>query len=110
MELQQRAACIMITGAVRITPTKMLETFLDLQPLGIMMEVAALVGACHLPRPNMTNPETGPKIPFSSIQKQLQDTGRIHPYHFPPNPSGFPLHPRFSNNPSISDQFKLLLS
>ncbi len=51
LERLQRAACIMITGAMRTTPTKALEMFLDLPTLCMAMESAALMAAYHLQRP-----------------------------------------------------------
>ncbi len=55
LERLQRAACITITGAMRKTPTKVLETFLDLPTLGTTVESAALMAAYHLSRPNLKN-------------------------------------------------------
>ncbi len=54
LERLRRAACIMITGAMRKTTTKMLM-FLDLPTLGTAMEFAALMVAYHLPRPHLKN-------------------------------------------------------
>ncbi len=54
----QKTASIMITGAMRTTPRKGLEMFLDLSPFGTVVEVAVLAVAYHLPRPNPTIPET----------------------------------------------------
>ncbi len=48
----QRAACVTITGAMRTTPTKMLEMLLDLSELGNVVETAALAAAYRLPRLN----------------------------------------------------------
>ncbi len=45
----------MITGAMRTTPTKVLEMFLDLPILGKAVEFAALIAAYRLPRPNLKN-------------------------------------------------------
>ncbi len=45
----------MITGAMRTTPTKVLEMFLDLPTLGTAVESAALMAAYRLPRPNPKN-------------------------------------------------------
>ncbi len=53
LERVQRAAYIMITGAMRTTPTKVLETFLDLPILGIAVESAALMAVYRLSRPNL---------------------------------------------------------
>ncbi len=55
LERLQRAACNMITGAMRTTPTKVLEMFLDLPTLGTAVESAALMAAYRLPRPNPKN-------------------------------------------------------
>ncbi len=55
LERLQRAACIMITEAMRTAPTKMLAMFLDLPTLGTEMESAALMAAYHLPEPNSEN-------------------------------------------------------
>ncbi len=54
-ERLQRTAYIMITGATRTTPTKVLEMFLDLTTLGMAVESAALIAAYHLLRPNPGN-------------------------------------------------------
>ncbi len=51
----QRAACTMITGAMRSTPTKVLEMLLDLPTLGTVVEFATLMAACHLPRSDLRN-------------------------------------------------------
>ncbi len=42
----------MITGAMRTTPTKVLEMFLDLSTLETAVDSAALMAAYRLPRPN----------------------------------------------------------
>ncbi len=55
LERLQRAACIMITGAMRTTPAKVLEMFLDLPTLRTAVESAALMAAYHLPRPDPKN-------------------------------------------------------
>ncbi len=55
LERLQRVACIMITGTMRTTPTKVLEMFLDLPTLGTAVESAALMAAYRLPRPNPKN-------------------------------------------------------
>ncbi len=54
MELQhlQRAACIMITGAMRTTPIKMMEMLLNLPTLSTVIEAATLTAAYRLPRPD----------------------------------------------------------
>ncbi len=48
----QKAACTMITGAMRITSTKALEMFLDLPTLETAEESAALMAAYRLLRPD----------------------------------------------------------
>ncbi len=55
LERLHRAACSMITGAMRTTPTKVLEMFLDLLTLGMAVESVALIAPYHLPRPNPGN-------------------------------------------------------
>ncbi len=55
LERLQKAACIMITEAMRTTPTKVLEMFSDLPTLGIAVEFAAPIAAYLLPRPNPKN-------------------------------------------------------
>ncbi len=47
----------MITGAMRTTPTKVLELLVDLLTLGRAVESAALVAAYCLPRPDLRNLE-----------------------------------------------------
>ncbi len=59
LERLQRAACIMITGAVRTTSTKVLQIFLDLPTLGMVVESAALMAAYCLPRPSLKNLRIG---------------------------------------------------
>ncbi len=54
-ERLQRSAYIMITGAMRTTPTKVLEKFLDLPTVGTAVESAALMAAYRLLR---SNPKT----------------------------------------------------
>ncbi len=39
LERLQKTACIIITGAMRTTPTKVLEMFLDLPSLGTAVEL-----------------------------------------------------------------------
>ncbi len=56
-ERLQRAVCVMITGAMRTTSTKVLEMFLDLLTLGMAVELAALMVAYRLPEPNPKNLE-----------------------------------------------------
>ncbi len=50
LERLQRAAHTMITGAIKMTPTKVLEMLFDLPTLGMMMEPAALMIAYCLAR------------------------------------------------------------
>ncbi len=50
---------MMITGAMRTTPTKELEMFSNLPPLGTEEEAAAFMAAYRLPRPNSKNLEIG---------------------------------------------------
>ncbi len=52
LERLHRAACIMITGAIRTTPIKKLEMLLDPPILGMAMESAALMAAYCLRRPD----------------------------------------------------------
>ncbi len=56
LERLQRVACIMITGAMRTTLTKVLEMFLDLPTLGMVVESVALMAAYRLPKPNPKKP------------------------------------------------------
>ncbi len=51
----QRATYIMITRAMRTTPTKVLEMFLDLPTLRTAKESVALMAAYSLRRPNSKN-------------------------------------------------------
>ncbi len=55
LERLQRTACITIIGAMRTTPAKVLEMFLDLPTLATVVESAALMAAYRLPRPNPRN-------------------------------------------------------
>ncbi len=45
----------MITGAMKIAPTKLLEMRLDLPTLGVAVETGAPIAACHLLRPDPRN-------------------------------------------------------
>ncbi len=47
----------MITGAMRTTPTKVLEMLLDLPTLEMVVESTALMAAYHLKRPDPRNLE-----------------------------------------------------
>ncbi len=53
----QRAVCIMIAGAMRTTPTNVLEMFLDLSSLGTTMKSVALMATYCLLGPNPKTPE-----------------------------------------------------
>ncbi len=55
LERLQRAACIMITGIMRTTPTKVLEMLLDLPIFRMAMESAVLMAAYRLPWPDKKN-------------------------------------------------------
>ncbi len=55
----QRAACIMITGAMRTTPTKLMEMLPDLLNLSMVVNVAALTAAYRLLRPDQKARKTG---------------------------------------------------
>ncbi len=58
LERLQMAASIMIQGAMRTTPTKVLEMLLDLPTLGTVVESAALMAAYCLLRPDPRNLRT----------------------------------------------------
>ncbi len=55
LERLQRSVCTMITGAMRTTPTKVLEMLLDLPTLGMAVGSAVLMAAYRLPRPDPRN-------------------------------------------------------
>ncbi len=55
LERLQTATCSMITGAMRTTPTKVLEMLLDLPTLTTAVESAAQMAAYHLPRQDLWN-------------------------------------------------------
>ncbi len=55
LERMQRATCIMITGAMRTTPTKVREMLFDLPMFGTAVESAAPMAAYRLPRSNLRN-------------------------------------------------------
>ncbi len=59
LKLLQRAACTMITGAIRTTPTKVLEMLLDVPTLETAVESAALKTTYRLPWPYARNPGIG---------------------------------------------------
>ncbi len=59
LERLQKAACTMVTGAMKMTPTKVLEMLLDLPTLGMAAESAVLMTAYRLPRPDPRNLGTG---------------------------------------------------
>ncbi len=56
LEHLQRTTCIMITEAMRTTPIKVSEMFLDLSTLETAVESAALIAPYLLPRPNLKYP------------------------------------------------------
>ncbi len=68
-ERLQRAACIMITAAMRTTPTKLLEMFLDLPRLGMSVESATLKAAYRLPRLNPKNLGIGHNRIWAKVDK-----------------------------------------
>ncbi len=51
----QRAACIIIIGAMRTNPTKVLKMSSDLPTLRAVVASAALMAAYRLPRPDLKN-------------------------------------------------------
>ncbi len=55
LERLQRAACTMITGAMRTTPTKVQEMHFDLPTLGMSVEHAALMVASSPPKTDPRN-------------------------------------------------------
>ncbi len=55
LERLRRAACIMISAAMRTTPTKVLEMFWNLPTLRMAVAAAALMAAYRLLRPNSKN-------------------------------------------------------
>ncbi len=77
LEYLQRAACIMITGAIRTTPTKVLEMFLDLPTLGMAVESAAFMAAYRLPRPNPKNVRIGHNRIWAKANKIYNKFGAI---------------------------------
>ncbi len=56
--METEATCIMITGAMRTTPIKVMEMFLDLPTLSIVLETTDLMAAYSPPRPNQKALET----------------------------------------------------
>ncbi len=52
---RSRAVCIMITGAMRTTPTKVRDMLLDLPTFGMVVKSATLMTAYHLQRPDPRN-------------------------------------------------------
>ncbi len=60
LERLHRAACIMITGAMRTTPTKVLEMFMDLPTLGTAVESLAQ----NFPKIRMKFSPNVSKFPF----------------------------------------------
>ncbi len=59
LEYLQMAACTIITGTMRTTPTEMLEILLDLPILRMAVESLALMAAYRLLRPNLRHPGIG---------------------------------------------------
>ncbi len=54
----QRVACIMISGAMRIMATKVMEIFPDLPTLNTVVEAAVLIAAYSLLRPDRKDLES----------------------------------------------------
>ncbi len=69
LECLQRAACIMITGAMKTAPTKVLEMFLNLPSLGAVVESAALMAAYRLRRPKPKNMEIRHNRTWAKVDK-----------------------------------------
>ncbi len=65
----QRTACVMTTGAMRITPEKMLKMLLDLSQLGTM--VAALAAAYGLAKPNQKTLNIGRSRIWNKTEKVI---------------------------------------
>ncbi len=59
LEGLQRAACTMMTRAMRTTPTKVLEMLLNLPTLGTAGESVALTATYHLPMSDARNLRIG---------------------------------------------------
>ncbi len=76
----QRAACIMITEAMRTTPTKVLEMFLDLPTLGMAVEFTAPISTYLLPRPNTKNLEIGHNQIWAKADKMDNKFSMIKDY------------------------------
>ncbi len=55
LEGLQRTACTMINGAMRTTPTKVLEMLSDLTTFRTVVEFTALMAAYRIPRPDLRN-------------------------------------------------------
>ncbi len=55
LERLQSSICIMVTGTMRTTPTKVLEILLDQPTLEKVVESAALMAAYRLMRPDPKN-------------------------------------------------------
>ncbi len=69
LENLPRASCVMITGAMRTSPTKVLEMLLGLPTLAVAVESAALMGAYRLPRPDQRNQGIGYNRIFAKADK-----------------------------------------
>ncbi len=69
LERLQRAAYIMITGAMRQTSTNVFEMILHLPSLGMAVEAAALMAAYRLPRPNPKNLEIGDNRTWAKVDE-----------------------------------------
>ncbi len=69
LEHLQRPAFIMITGAMKITPTKVLEMLLDLPILGMAVESTAQMAEYCLPRLDPRNLGIGHKRIWAKADK-----------------------------------------
>ncbi len=81
LQLLQRTARIMITGAMRTTPTKVMEMLLDLPTLSTMVQVAALIATYHLPRPNQKYLEMGHDTIWKKAEKVDNKFGNVKRPH-----------------------------
>ncbi len=59
----------MITGAMRTTPTKVMEMLLDLPIHSIVVEAVTLISAYHLPRPDQEDLEIGQGIVWKKAER-----------------------------------------
>ncbi len=84
MELQrlQRTVCIMITGTMRTTPTKVMEMLLDLPTLNTMVKIASSTTAYHFQRPDQKVLETG----HGRICKKAETVDQVDNNKRPNNP------------------------